>query len=122
MSAVTGTTGSVELPSDPTILELTGGENPLRFLEMDETDTALGVIAWMEDPDRIEGWRQAEIQSSGDPRSIIIGALYKQERALEAGASLPVYHEDHRRSTKIVETTDADDEPQASDEVDGGAE
>ncbi len=117
---------------DESILELTDGENPLSILSMDEPDTALGVISWMDDHDRIEGWRRAEIESDGEPRKVILKALEKQKRALEADATLPIYHDRHRRSTTIVdaepvaepetpadpETTDATTDPVAA--TDGG--
>ncbi|GAA1280310.1 MULTISPECIES: hypothetical protein [Actinomycetes] len=76
-------TASVDLPEDDTILELTGGENPLRFLNMSEPDTALGLIAGMSDHNRIEGWRRAEQQYFDEPRSVILDALAEQERSLE---------------------------------------
>ncbi|QCC57275.1 hypothetical protein [Natrinema thermotolerans] len=111
MSVPYAASATVDRPDDD-ILELTGGENPLTFLSMAEPDTALGVISWMDDPDRIDGWRRAEIESDGEPRKTILKALAKQERALEADATLPVYHDRHRRSTTIVDAESDDFEPE----------
>ncbi|WP_337653197.1 hypothetical protein [Halomontanus rarus] len=75
------------------VLELTDGENPVQYLDMDTPDTALGIIAWIDDPKRLAGWRLANQEFCNPPLAIITDALDKQQRALESNESLPVYHE-----------------------------
>jgi len=94
--AITGTTGTDDLPEDDTIFELTGGENPMTFLDMNEA-TVMGLIAGMSDPDRIEGWRQAEENYVDSDRDTVLEALDRQAAALEAGQTPPIYHPIHER-------------------------
>lgn len=81
VGTITGT-ASTDLPEDGTILDLTGGENPLTFLNMSEPDTPLALIAGMSDRDRIEGWRRAEQQFFDPPREVILDALDEQEQSV----------------------------------------
>ncbi|WP_276257164.1 hypothetical protein [Halomontanus rarus] len=83
------------------VLELTDGENPVQYLDMDAPDTALGIISWIDDPKRIAGWRLANQEFCNPPLEIITDALDKQQRALEANTTLPVYHEPvHARASE----------------------
>lgn len=91
---ITGTS-SEDRPEDKDILELTGGENPFKFLDMNRL-TVIGIIAGMEDPDRIEGWRQAELSDRVETnRTSVLDALDRQEAAVERGDQPPIYHPIH---------------------------
>lgn len=83
------------------VLELPDGENPVQYLDMDTPETALGIIAWIDDPKRIAGWRLANQEFCNPPLEIVTDALNKQQRALEADTTLPVYHEPvHARASE----------------------
>lgn len=71
-----------DLPEpDDSILER-AGENPLRFLAMNELDTALGLIRGIRDQDRLDAWREAEMEHVDPPRDRVLNALRKRERVL----------------------------------------
>lgn len=113
---ITGTASNAELPEDDTILELTGGENPLTFLGMNE-ETVVGLIAWMGDPDRIEGWRRAESNYVESDREKVLEALERQRLCLERGDDLPIYHPIHERHDPELDPLedDAEDEPETEE-------
>lgn len=88
---IQGTTTTAELPEDDTILELTGGENPLEFLGMNKT-TILALISGMKEFDRIDGWWQAETEFVDSDRTVVLEALARQWACLERGDIPPIYH------------------------------
>lgn len=119
--AITGTTSTKDLPEDTKILELTGGENPAEFLDMNGV-TIMGLIAGMSDPDRIEGWRRAEIEHTDTEREVVLEALDRQEAALEDGQSPPIYHPIHDRYDPEQDPLVDDNGETENEETDAGAE
>jgi len=115
--AITGTTGTDDLREDDTILELTGGENPLEFLRMNAM-TIFGLIARMSDPDRIEGWRRAEDEHMDTDRTVVLKALDRQAAALDEGQTPPIYHPFHARYDPAEDPLedDADDDMKEDEE------
>ncbi|MFC6720875.1 hypothetical protein ACFQGT_00320 [Natrialbaceae archaeon GCM10025810] len=81
MSVSPGHFGTTDLPERRSILER-AGENPLRFLDMSEPDTALGVIRGIDDLERLDAWREAETEFFENPRSVILDALDEREADL----------------------------------------
>jgi len=115
--AITRTTGTDDLREDDTILELTGGENPLEFLRMNAM-TIFGLIARMSDPDRIEGWRRAEDEHMDTDRTVVLKALDRQAAALDEGQTPPIYHPFHARYDPAEDPLedDADDDMKEDEE------
>lgn len=115
---ITGTSGAEDLPEDDTILELTNGENPMTFLDMNER-TVMGLIGGMVDPDRIEGWRRAEADYVDSDRDAVLEALDRQAAALERGDDPPIYHPIHDRYDEaddpLVEPDATDGDGEAAD-------
>ena len=70
------------------VLELTGGEDPVRYITMSEPDTALGLIRGIKSMERLAGWRLANQSFFDPPRSRITRALNTREREL-TGANDP---------------------------------
>lgn len=116
--AISGTTSAADLPEDDTILELTGGENPLTFLTMNG-ETIFGLIARMDDPDRIEGWRRAETDYVDSDRDDVLEALERQRLCLERGDEPPIYHPFHDKYDAASDPLEEDDESEdgAGDEA-----
>jgi len=123
--AITGTTGTDDLREDDTILELTGGENPLEFLRMNAM-TIFGLIARMSDPDRIEGWRRAEDEHMDTDRTVVLKALDRQAAALDEGQTPPIYHPFHARydpaEDPLEDDADDADDDMKEDEEDADTE
>ena len=83
--------GGDELPEDEEILELTGGENPIKFLATSDLSLAKALIAGIDDLDRLEGWRLAEqrhIERSGN-KTEIHEHLDSRERELTGSVANP---------------------------------
>jgi len=80
--AITGHANTEEYPDVSDSIRSRAGENPLRFLALSELDTALAVIRGIRDTDRLDAWREAELDHVDPPRDRVLDALDDREREL----------------------------------------
>ncbi|MFC7216537.1 hypothetical protein ACFQO4_20975 [Saliphagus sp. GCM10025334] len=92
---------NLEADTHDRVLEL-AGEDPVRFIDMDEPDTALALIRGINSLERLAGWRLANQSFFEPPKRPITDALDAREAELTGESTEPTADE-------------ADDQPDESD-------